>query len=70
MDYLVKIGIFGAWLALLYFVIDYFISQLSFKLPALCALQFFDIPQILNFILSSYISCFIAKKILSFWQSA
>jgi len=70
MDYLVKVGIFAGWLALLYFVINYFLSKLSFQIPALCALQVFDIPQVLNFILSSYISCFIAKKILSFWQSA
>ena len=70
MDYLVKIAVFGGWLALLYYVIDYFLGELSFQIPAVCALQVFDIPQVLNFIFSSYLSCFIAKKILSFWQSA
>ena len=70
MDYLVKVGVFAFWLGLLYFIINYFISTLSFQIPAYCSLQIFDIPKILNFILSSYISCFIAKKILQFWQSA
>lgn len=70
MDYLVKVGIFAAWLGALYFLIDTFILPLSFKLPFYCLLQQFAIPSVLNYLLSGLLSCFITKKILSFWQSA
>ena len=70
MDYLVKIGIFAAWLSALYYMIDVLIIPLTLKLPFACFLDKFDIPNILNFYLSSLLSCFITKKILAFWQSA
>jgi hypothetical protein len=72
MDYLVKFGLFGAWLAFLYYVLDYFTSYIfsHFQIPALPWLQAFGIIGALNLFISITVSCFLAKQILRFWSSS
>jgi hypothetical protein len=76
MDYLVKIGLFGAFTGLLMYVINLFFSKISLDFltgnfaVAAWILQQFGVFKAINAYLSALASAWAVQQIIDFWKSA
>lgn len=69
---IIKIGLFGVFVSLLYLVIDYFLSiiQSNMNIPFLNLFYYLGIVQAIQVLISISIASYIANQIIAYFRSA
>lgn len=72
LNLVVKIALFAVFLALLYFVIDYFVAiiQTSLNIPFFDLLSYLGVIQAIQVLISVSIASYVANQIISYFRSA
>lgn len=72
LNIIVKIALFSVFLALLYLIIDYFVSilQSNFNIPYFDLFSYLGVIQAIQVLISISIASYIANQIIAYFRSA